>query len=84
MSEAMISVSVPKELNDVLVAIENLVVSVKAGTPLATLAAQELPVIISLVGELGAIPGDITADVGGTIDAALLFARKIAFTLLGK
>lgn len=78
--DVQIQVTVPKEFNDVLAAITQLVLAIKAGNVSLT---TELSTLVSLVGEFSALPAEVKGEPGACIDAAALQIRQMVFALLG-
>ena len=84
MSDVTLSVTVPKEVQDVLSSVLDLVAKLQAKTPLPQLLAAELPVLVQLLGEVQALPAEVKAESAASVDAALLFSRKLVYQILGK
>lgn len=79
MSNVNVTVSVPKEFNDVMAALVQLVVAVKAGK--ADLGT-ELGVLIPVVGELNVALGEITSMPLDCVLAASIQGVALAKALL--
>lgn len=78
--DVQLQVTAPKEFNDVMAAVTQLVLAIKAGKlDLMT----ELQTLVSLVGEFGALPAELKGEPGACADAALLQVRKMVWGLLG-
>ena len=84
MSDVLLTVTVPQEVNDYMQAVEDLMIAIHKGIPTDQLIAKELPVVLKLYGEAATALTEAKTEVGPTLDCVLLHARKIAFSLLGK
>ncbi len=79
-----VQVSVPKPLQDVMIALQNLVIAIKAGKSPAEIIAMELPVLMALFPELSQLGPDFQTELGPSLDCVLLAARQLVFTIVGK
>lgn len=79
MADVQIPVTVPKEFNDVLAAITQLLVAIKAKQVSLT---TELEVLVGLVNEFSALPAQLKGEPGACVDAAALQVRQMVWALL--
>lgn len=79
MANTTLQVTVPKELNDVLAALEALVIAAKAGT--VSLDA-EVAAFLPLIGELNAALSEIKAQPFDASRSALLHGLNVVQALL--
>lgn len=84
MSVVQQSVGVCKEVDDVLAAVVNLVAAVKAKKTVPEIVAAELPAVIALIGEVGALPGDFLSEKAECVNAALLRSVQLVDMLVSK
>jgi len=83
MTDVKLTVTAPKEVVDVLVALDGLVSKVVAKEPLTQIVAEELPVLLTTYASLIALPVVVKNEPEQTIDAAELYVRRIVSKLLG-
>ena len=83
MSVQQMQVNVEKEVLDVGMAVVAIVAKLKAKEPVLQIVAEEFATLVALVGEVGAIPGDVTSDLDGTLNAAVLVGSALAKVIKG-
>ncbi len=84
MAEVKLTVSAPKEVVDVLVALDGLVAKIIAKESVLQILAEEVTTLISLAGEISALPDAVVLHSDEALDASVLYVRRIASRLLGK
>lgn len=72
-----VKMSVPKELNDLRVALVELVRDIKAGKDLATLSAENLGNVMSAVGGIEKVPDAVREELGKSMALGGLFAGEL-------
>lgn len=81
MTNVKVEVQVPKELNDVRLAIVQLIKDVKAGHNASQILAN-LGLFLEAINGLANIPAEVKAELQGSLELAGLFAADVVGALL--
>lgn len=81
MTDVKIELQVPKELNDVRVALVQLVKDVRAGHSVAQILAN-LGIFLEAVNGIAQIPEEIKTELQGSLEVGALFASDVIGALL--
>jgi hypothetical protein len=81
MTDVKIELQVPKELNDVRVALVQLVKDVRAGHSVAQILAN-LGVFLEAVNGISEIPDEVKNELQGSLEVGALFASDVIGALL--
>ena len=81
MSEVQLTVTVPKEVNDLRTALVTVIQDVKAGQNLVQMLSN-LSVFVTAIAGVTAIPDDVKSDLTGSLQVAGLFAADVVGVLL--
>lgn len=79
-----VEVEVPKELNDVRVAVVSVVADIKAGKPLLEVAGGNLQKLNDAISGADKIPDELKAELAGSIALAGLMGGEVLAELLKK
>lgn len=78
-----VTVKVPKEFNDVRVALVELVKDVKAGKDVGTIAAENLPTLLAAIAGADQIPTEFREELAKSTAAAGLLGGEVVGAFLG-
>lgn len=78
------TVSVEKEVSDVMAELVVIVTKIKAGETVLAVLSEEIGTLVKLVSEVPAIPADFGESFDGALRAAALASVDLVSALLGK
>jgi hypothetical protein len=84
MSQVTVTVSVEKEVSDLMAQVVSVVKALKSGQSPAQIVLGELLKLQQMVADVQAIPGDLKDSLPATINAVTIGATDLAMAILGK